>query len=1135
MQQFRIIFYLVFITLYSCNNKQHSLFEKMESSTTGINFINTLTEDQEHNLLAYEYFYNGTGVATGDINNDGLTDIYLTGNQVPAKLYLNKGDWKFEDITQTAGVAGKNAWKTGVTMADVNGDGLLDIYVCYSGFGTEEERAKQLFINNGTTKTGEPSFTEQAAAYGLNAPGTYTSQVVFFDYDRDGDLDMFMLNHANMFYSPFFNTRRLRNLRHPQFGNRLYRNDISPSGGGGRGEAHFTDVSSGAGIYGNGINFGLGIAVSDLNNDGWPDLYVSNDFEEQDYLYLNNRNGTFSEVCKDVFAHISRSTMGVDIADYNNDLLPDVVSLDMLPEDNHRQKILKGPDQFDKFTLMVDSGYGHQYSRNMLQLNRGFGKDSLPVFSEIGQLAGVSNTDWSWSSLFVDFDNDGWKDLFVTNGFVRDYTNLDFLKFDVANAMKQAKEEGKDISSIENYRRNMPLNEMVKKMPSTKISNYLFHNKKDLTFDNETSNWGLDEPGVSSGAAYADLDNDGDLDLIVCNTNQPVGVYNNHSDEQFKNNYLGVKLEGAGMNRFAIGAKVFVTVNDSTQLLEQYPVRGYQSSVDYKLNFGIGKNIIVSEVKVIWPDGKISLLENIKPNQMLTIKETTSTEAINFPVAVNKQLFTDVTAFAGIDFVQHENEFVDFKKEFLIPYQLSKQGPKMAKADVNNDGYEDFFAGAPAGQSGVLYLQTSAGKFIHSLSQPWQQDSACEDVNSLFFDADGDGDADLYVVSGGNEYPMGSPQLQDRLYINDGKGKFSKALHALAPESVSGSCVIACDYDHDGDADLFIGTRAAPGNYPLSTPSLLLRNDSKKNAVIFTNVTREFAPDFKDAGMVTDAVWNDIDKDGWEDLIVVGEWTDIKIYHNEKGRFGNISREAGLENTGGFWSKILPADVDNDGDTDFVTGNLGDNTSLKATPQQPLTLFVNDFNNDGYIDPVMTWYVQHKSYPFNSRDELAEQMPVLNKKFLHYSDFADATIDNMFSPEQIQQSKKFYIHTTQSSLLINKGNNHFELKPLPLEVQFSMLQGIVYDDFDGDGKEDLLLTGNFFPFRVQQGRSDASIGCLLKGNDKGNFTPVKREKTGLLVQGDIRDMISVKGKRGSYIIISKNNSAIQIIKKNNGY
>ncbi|MEO8764720.1 MAG: VCBS repeat-containing protein, partial [Ginsengibacter sp.] len=800
MRQIKVVFYLLLPIVLSCNNKKHLLFEKMESSATGINFTNTLTEDQQHNLFAYEYFYNGTGVAIGDINNDGLPDIYLTGNQVPAKLFLNKGNWKFEDITGAAGVAGKDAWKTGASMVDVNGDGLLDIYVCYSGFGSDEDRANQLFINNGKDNNGLTTFTDQAAAYGLDAPGTYTSQVVFFDYDKDGDLDMFMLNHANMFYSPFFNTRQLRNLRHPQFGNRLYRNDNN----------HFTDISAQAGIYGNGINFGLGIAVTDFNNDGWPDLYVSNDFEEQDYVYLNNRNGTFREICKDIFGHISRSTMGVDIADYNNDLLPDVVSLDMLPEDNHRQKILKGPDQYDRFTRMVDSGYGYQYSRNMLQLNRGFTKDSLPVFSEIGQLAGVSNTDWSWSPLFADFDNDGWKDLFVTTGFLRDYTNLDFLKFDVANAVQQTKAEGKDISTLENYRQNMPLNDLVKKMPSTKISNYMFRNNRDLTFANEAANWGLDEPGVSNGAAYADLDNDGDLDLIVCNNNEPVRVYNNHSNDQFKNNYLKIKLAGESKNRFAIGAKILVTVNDSSQIMEQYPVRGYQSSVDYTLCFGLAKHQLVNRVKVIWPSGKVTVMDTIKANQTISINEATSISNTDTPALRKATLFTDVTASSGIDFIQHENDFVDFRKEYLIPYELSKEGPKMAKGDVNHDGYDDIFIGGPAGTGGVLYLQNADGKFMRSISQPWQQDSLCEDMNSLFFDADGDGDLDLYVVSGGNEFSVNAPQLQDRLYINDGNGKFSKARGGLPPEFLSGSCVIASDYDHDGDLDLFIGTRVVP-------------------------------------------------------------------------------------------------------------------------------------------------------------------------------------------------------------------------------------------------------------------------------------------------------------------------------------
>lgn len=1121
MSKFLIIIYIFMQAIVSCNYRKESfLFEKMDSAVTGIEFINNVTEDPEHNVLTYEYFYNGTGVATGDVNNDGLTDIYLTGNQSPSKLYLNRGNWKFEDITVKAGVTGKQAWKTGVTMADVNGDGLLDIYVCHSGFGTPEERANELFINQGVNQSGGVSFKEEAAAYGLDAPGTFTSQVVFFDYDRDGDLDMFMLNHANTFYSPFFNTHRLRNLRHPQFGNRLYRNDHN----------HFTDVSNEAGIFGSGINFGLGVAVSDLNGDGWPDLYVSNDYEEQDFLYLNNRDGTFREICKDAFAHISKSTMGVDIADYNNDGLPDVFTLDMLPEDNYRQKILKGPDQYDRFMLMVDSGYGYQYSRNMLQLNRGFGKDSVPAFSEIGQLAGVSNTDWSWSALCADFDNDGWKDLFITNGYLRDYTNLDFLNFDVAVEIEKARSEGKDISTRENYQHNMPLYELVKKMPSTKISNYMFRNKKNLTFENETKNWGLDEPGISNGAAYADLDNDGDLDLIVCNNNQLVWLYKNHTSERLQNNYLGVKLEGVGMNRFAIGAKVFVKTLDSLQLIEEYPVRGYQSSVDYKLIFGLGKNKLANYIKVIWPDGKISRVDNVKCNQVISIQESSSTENKPAPLKHNTPLFADASKQAGIDFLQKENNYVDFKNEFLIPYELSRQGPKMAKADVNNDGYEDFFIGGPSGQAGVLYLQTARGKFVRSPSQPWQQDADCEDISSIFFDADNDGDPDLYVVSGGNERPVGSPQFQDRLYINNVKGEFLKATDALPSEFFSGTCVAAYDYDHDGDLDLFVGTRTVPGYYPLSQTSLLLRNDSKKGAALFTDATKEVAIDLKDAGMVTDAVWADIDKDGWEDLIVVGEWTNIKIYHNERGKLKNISKEMGMENTGGFWCKIIPADVNHDGYLDFIVGNLGTNTSLKATKEQPLITYASDFNDDGRIDPIMTWYVQGASYPYNSRDEIVEQIPQLKKRFLHYTDYANVTIDNIFSPEQIQCAKKYSIYTTTSSLLINKSGKHFELKPLPNEAQFSMLQGIIYDDFNGDGKKDLLFAGNFFPFGVRYGRNDAGMGCLLAGNNKGDFAPVEKEETGLFIRGDVRDMICIKGIKNNSILISKNDDSVQVIR-----
>ena len=1099
-------------------------FKKLSPAQTGVNFTNTISETKEYNVLTYEYFYNGSGVASGDLNGDGLTDLYFTGNQVPAKLFLNKGTFKFDDITATAGVAGKNGWRTGVSFVDINSDGKLDIYVCYSGFGDDNMRANQLFVNNGNNKTGIPTFTESAAAFGIDAPGTYSSQALFFDYDRDGDLDMFLLNHANGFYSPFFNTTRLRNLRHPQFGNRLYKNS----------NGKFRDVSDSAGIYGNGINFGLGVAASDINNDGWPDLYVSNDFEEQDYCYLNNRDGTFKEVCKKIFAHMSRSTMGLDIADYNNDLLPDVVTVDMLPEDNHRQKILQGADQYDKYNLMVDSGYGHQNSRNMLQLNRGMGQDSLPVFSEVGQLANISNTDWSWSALLTDFDNDGLKDLFVSNGFLRDYTNLDFVKYDVANAMQQAVSAGKDISTREKYQQNMPLFDLIKKMPSSKVSNYIFKNKGDLTFSNETKNWGLEEPGVSSGASYADLDNDGDLDLIVCNNNEPAWLYKNNAETFSSNNFIKIKLVGLDKNKLAIGAKVIVTTKNKSQLQELYPVRGYQSSVDYILNFGLGKDSMVINVEVIWPDGKQTVIALPSINKLISI-DAAGASAADKIIEIKKTLFTDITAAAGIDFVQHENVYVDFKRELLMPYQLSKQGPKMCKGDVNGDGWEDVFIGAPTGQAAVMYLQDKEGHFIKSSSQPWATDAVCEDIGSIFFDADNDGDQDLYVVSGSNEWLHPGPELQDRIYINDSKGNFTKNEQSLSTEIYSGSCVAAADFDKDGDLDLFVGDRTVPGNYPMNGGNILLRNDYNRQTkkIRFTNITRQAGGEnLFNAGMVTDAVWNDIDKDGWQDLILSGDWMPIKIFKNNQGVFRDITEKSGLKDSDGWCSKIISADIDNDGSIDFIVGNLGLNTAFKPTAAEPLTTYTADFNDDGKVDPIFTWYVQGKSYLFNSRDEMAEQIPAINKKFLKYRDYADADIYNLFEKQRIESAKKFYIKNVSSCILKNNGKGFFTVKPLPLEAQFSPVNGIIFNDYDSDGKKDILTSGNFFPFRVQQGRCDASLGSLFRNDGKGNFETVNINSTGLLLQGYIRDMIEVNGKNGSVIIISKNNGAVQVIKNN---
>jgi enediyne biosynthesis protein E4 len=1112
----------ILFVLVACK-RSGKLFDKLSASETGIDFTNTITEDKEYNVFTYQYYYNGNGVAAGDVNNDGLTDVFFTGNQTPSKLFLNKGNFHFEDITAQAGVAGKNAWRTGANMVDLNGDGLLDIFVCYSGFGTEEDRAKQLFINRGKDASGIPVFEEKAAEYGVDAPGTYTSQSAFFDYDQDGDLDMFLLNHANEFYSPFFNTHRLRTLRHPEYGNRLYRND----------NGHFTDVSVDAGIFGGGGNFGLGIAISDINDDGWADILVSNDFHEQDYLYLNNKNGTFREVCQQVFGHMSRNTMGLDIADFNNDLLPDVVTLDMLPESNYRQKILQGADEYDKYTLMVDSGYGHQNNRNMLHLHRGFKPDGTPMFSEIGQLSGISNTDWSWASLFADFDNDGWKDLFVTNGYLRESTNLDFMKYEVAEALQQAADKGLDISTPQGYASNMPLYELVKKMPSTRISNYMYRNKGNLTFSDATADWGLDEKGVSSGATYADLDNDGDLDLIVCNNNDPVSVFRNNTSKTDGNSYIRIQLKGDGKNVFGLGAKVTVTTADNEQFQEMYPVRGYQSSVDYTLLFGIGKQKQVRKIKVIWPDNTETVVNDPPINGTITIaKKGLPTKATHIATPA---LFTDISAAAGINFRHVENEYVDFKREYLMLYQLSRQGPGMAKADVNNDGLEDIFIGGAAGQPGALYLQATEGNFVMGASQPWIADAINEDISSAFFDADKDGDADLYVVSGGSEWLVPGAELQDRLYINDGKGNFSKTEGVLPIEVISGSCVSPADFDNDGDIDLFVGASCIPGLYPLSAGNMILRNDwdPATRQLKFTDVTKTIGGDllFK-AGMVNSAVWTDIDKDGWKELLIAGEWMAVMIFHNEKGKkLVDISERSGLQKSNGWWCRMIPADVDKDGDIDFILGNMGANTQFRTSEEQPLVTYADDFDNNGKIDPVMTWYVQGKSYPFNTRDEIVNQLPSLNKKFLRYTDFAVATIDDILTKEQIQKANKSFIYHTQSSLLMN-NNGKFELKPLPVQAQFSIVNSILYNDYDEDGKDDILLAGNFFPFRVQQGRCDAGLGLLLKGDGKGGFAPLDTKATGLFVGGDVRDMAELKSGNGNVILVSKNNDWVQVIKKN---
>ena len=1117
---FAVLIPLFYMVLLGCSDKRPTLFTLLPASETGISFVNGVVETEELNVMQYEYMYNGGGVGIGDFNGDGLADIYLTANTSENKLYINKGNFKFKDITKIAGVEGRKGWKTGVSVADVNGDGLLDIYVCYSGLGTNKQRSNQLFINKGVTKDLVPQFEDEAKIYGLDVEGSYSTQAAFFDYDKDGDLDMFLLNHSKTFYSPFYNSTKLRNTRHPQFGNSLYRND----------DNIYVDVSEPAGIYGSGLNFGLGVAISDFNHDGLPDIYVSNDYDEQDFLYLNQGDGTFLDTTKKSFGHISKYSMGNDVADINNDGLQDLVTLDMLPEDNFRQKILKGPDEYDRYQLAVDSSYHKQQMRNMLQLNQGAGLNGIPKFSEIGQMAGVATTDWSWSSLIADFDNDGNKDMFVSNGYLRDYTNKDFMKFEVNEAISKVRRQGKELFNETGKKEFSGLiYELVKKMPSTKIPNYIFKNKGDYTFENTTDLWGFSDPTVSTGAAYADLDNDGDLDLVINNTNEPVGIYRNNTDLR-KKNFLRIQLKGKGKNTYAIGAKVWVFTDSVTQFLENQPVRGYQSSVDPVLYVGLGENE-TANMKIQWPSGNVTEHFEVQGNVLMEIEESTSRYT-----AVNKEnrasYFGDFRNNGFIQYVHKENDFVDFNVNRLALKQSSRSGPKMAVADINNDGQDDIFIGGAFGMEDVLFISQPSGVYHKSNDVCFKNSLDVESEGSVFFDADNDGDLDLYVVSGGSENKLGSLKLMDRLFLNEGNGHFIKAPVNSLPQGYSnGSVVAAGDYDGDGDDDLFVGGGSLPGSYPDSALGGILRNDSDvSNGIVkFSLATLEVNPLLRQPGLVTGAVWVDVNNDNWSDLVIVGEWMPIRIFMNNEGTLIEKTKEFGLADSNGFWQTIQSADIDRDGDIDFIVGNMGLNMPYTSSIEEPLEAFIGDFRGDGINTPVISTYKEGKRYPIASLDEIQSAFPHLRKRFLKHGQYALATLDSIFSKEQLKKAKHLKVNYLESIYLENTGNG-FTLHKLPNKAQFSAVQGIVVEDFTDDQKLDVLIAGNYYPFRVEYGPNDAGKGLLLKGDGKGGFEEVKPDAFGVFVEGDIRDAKIIRHKGGKTIVFSKNNDSLQAIR-----
>jgi hypothetical protein len=1046
-------------------------------------------------VLSYEYFYNGGGVAVGDINNDGLPDLMFTGNMKPNKLYLNLGHMKFKDITKEAcpELEGRaNGWKTGVTMADVNGDGLIDIYICYSGKTDDNTRRNQLFINQGNNK-----FKEEAKAYGLDDPG-YSTQAVFFDYDGDGDLDMFLLNH-NVKKIDNMEFARYKNLTDELASNKLFRND----GG------HFTEVSKQAGIVQNPLTFGLGVAIADVNNDGWPDIYVTNDYNEPDYLYINNHDGTFTERSKEMLRHLSHFSMGVDIADFNNDGLPDIMTLDMLPEDNHRQKSLQLEENYESFELMQRQDLYKQYMRNMLHVNNGDG-----TFSEIGQLAGVSNTDWSWCPLIADFDNDGYKDIFISNGYLRDYTNKDFLRYWGDYKIKKAM-----------AREPFLLMDLITAMPSTSVPDYIFRNNHDLTFTNKQVEWGLNQPNISSGAVYVDLDNDGDLDLVVNCINQPAAVYQNMARENNHNNYLAVKLKGTGKNTNAIGAKVYIYKAGTVQYQEVNPNKGYLSCVSTTLNFGLGKQESIDSVRVLWPDHSSQLLVAVKSNQSLTIGykpsvKYFSTVTVKTP---KKPVFT--RAVPLIDFKPEEIPYNDFKRQLLMLFMYSKTSPVIAKADVNHDGLEDLFVSGDKDSPGKIYLQQPGGKYREMPLMPGNAESIGTTAAAVFFDANGDGSPDLYIAKGGYSlYSPNTPELQDELYLNDGNGHFTFSANALpVVNGGSKSCVKPCDFDGDGDVDLFVGGRVIPGQYPVAPASYLLVNDGKGH---FTAADVPFSK----IGMVTDAEWIDLDKDGRKDLVLCGEFMPITVFMNTPAGFVDKTSTYFGRPVSGFWNKITFADVNGDGLPDLIAGNLGLNTQIRASEKEPAELYYADFDNNGSVDPFFNFYIQGKSYPFVSRDELNEQIYPMRRRFSSYKAYADATITDIFTPAELSKAAKLTVNETKTTLFINH-NGKFVAADLPVEAQFSPVSQIITGDFDHDGKIDLVLLGNHADNRLKLGSMDANYGCYLKGDGKGGFVYVNQPSSGLCVIGDVKSAVEIKNNNVPYLLIGLSDGPLQFYKE----
>ncbi|MDP9041462.1 MAG: VCBS repeat-containing protein, partial [Bacteroidota bacterium] len=1017
------------LLLSSCNRSAHDktpepLFKLLPASETGIHFNNRVRDTKESNIFKYRNFYNGGGVAIGDINHDGLPDIFFTSNQHENQLYINKGNWKFDEVASKSGLISTHHWHTGVTMVDINGDGWLDIYVCNGGDAQGDDRANELYINQHNGQ-----FKEEAHEYGLDDHGIST-QAVFFDYDHDGDLDCFILNNSNKSVESFGYSKDLRRIRDPENGDRLYRND----------HGHFVDVSKEAGIYGSAIAFGLGVTVGDINNDGWEDIYVCNDFFERDYLYINQRNGTFKEVIDDAMGHMSQGSMGSDLADINNDDYLDIFTTEMLPESDYRLKTTIKFDEYDVVNAKNQLDYHHQFTSNCLQLNNQDG-----TFSDIAQLSGADATGWSWGALIFDMNNDGWKDLFVCNGISKDLTDQDFLEFfSNPETLNHYRENGFDFTDILN------------KMPSVPIPNYAFINQKNLTFRNQSATLGFERPSFSNGAAYGALDGDGDLDLVINNENMDAFVYRNMSTEQLHHHFLKIALDGDSLNTFGIGTRLKLYANGMVQTLEQMPSRGFQSSMDPVLNFGLDTISHIDSLTVRWPGGYYAVLRNPGTDTLITLHRKDAHSVIKGQPEASQPMFRNVaSAFIRGNIRHNENEYIDFNREKLIPKMLSTEGPKLAAADVNGDGLEDFYMGNAFADTAKLFIQQRDGHFVQKAEPVFDKDRYFESVGAVFIDVDGDGDQDLVVCTGGNQAYQGSANLLTRLYLNDGKGNFSRSTQGWPQIMVNASCVKAGDFDGDGLMDLFIGARVIPGHYGLKPASVLLKNEGKG---VFTDVTKTMAPQLLDLGMVTDAAWADISGDGGVELIVVGDWMPVTILHFGKDKKFKIVQE--IPNSSGWWNALTVADVNQDGFPDLVAGNFGLNSRIKADSLHPAQLFTADFNKNGQTQCIPVYYKNDgKAYPYFMKGELEKEIPQLKKKFLHFKSYAGKEFREIYSSAELKDATVLTVKETRTSIFLNDGKGHFKMNPLPVEAQLSPVYASLVSDLNGDGKNDILLAG----------------------------------------------------------------------------